>query len=225
MTTVIKHVATGWNLHVRENTSDRGVVGDILDDKAYRFDPSKVSDGGVIIDIGGNIGLFSMYAKKLCPGARVIAYEPEPDNRRMIDLNFRENGFDGKIVVWPKAVSNKSGVTEILQREGNSRLVDTGTSPLVGVYTSCETVTLEEVLDENKIVVCDFLKMDCEWAEYLILDVPPEVMSRFINIALEYHPVAAPLFNEFVERLRRTHNVEIVGVPDSTGYMFATRKG
>jgi FkbM family methyltransferase len=220
-TTIFDHAATGWKIHIRENTSDRGVIGDILDDKVYRFDPAFVPDGGVILDVGANIGLFSLYAAKLCPSARVIAYEPEPDNFRLLSDNFAANGFAGRIAVWPKAISNKRGTTAIWSKQGNSRVQETGVTQLSGEWATCETVTLEDALAENRIDTVDFLKMDVEWSEYMILDVPPEVMRRLKRIALEYHPVPAGQFEDFLNRLRVTHDIEVFGAPTVTGYIYA----
>ena len=50
------------------------------------------------------------------------------------------------------------------------------------------TVTLASVMDENKITTIDFLKLDCEGAEYPILyGTPVEVLEKIAAMAIETH--------------------------------------
>jgi|ERR1700722_2739561 len=224
-TITFKHPGSGFTFHIRENTSDRWVIDDVFDQQVYKFSPDMVSDGGVILDVGGNIGAFSMYAAKLCPSARVIAYEPEPENMVLFLRNIRDNGFevDGNITVWNKAVSNERGMGKILGNFGSSRLLATGHEGLQGDYADCQTVTLADVFEDNQIFVCDFFKCDCEWSEYLIFDTTPEILCRIKRIAMEYHPVTKDEFTAFAERLARTHNVDASPWREKcTGYLSAT---
>jgi len=46
-------------------------------------------EGGTFVDVGANVGGYSVRACKL--GAKVIAIEPDPDNCRVIDLNMELN--------------------------------------------------------------------------------------------------------------------------------------
>ncbi len=51
-----------------------------------------------------------------------------------------------------------------------------------------ETLPLDDVFDQNKIEVCDLLKIDCEGAEYAILPaISTSTYRRIRYIAMEYH--------------------------------------
>ena len=79
--------------------------------------------------------------------------------------------------------------------------------------------TLQQIFDRHGITRCDFLKMNCEGAEYEILyRTPPEYLRRVERIALEYHAV------EDKTRLARglaaflvAHGIEIFEFTDFVG--------
>ena len=65
-----------------------------------------------IIDIGANTGVFSLVAGAVNPTAKIIAFEPLPDNYNKLQANVRLNNFN--IVAHRIAISNQSGETTIL---------------------------------------------------------------------------------------------------------------
>jgi len=53
---------------------------------------------------------------------------------------------------------------------------------------SVPSVTLRDIFEEHRIRRCDFLKIDCEGAEYDILySSSPDVLERVDQIAMEVH--------------------------------------
>ena len=51
-----------------------------------------------------------------------------------------------------------------------------------------QSISLQRILDENKISSCKLLKLDCEGAEYEIIDsLPIEYFNKIENIVIEYH--------------------------------------
>ncbi len=53
---------------------------------------------------------------------------------------------------------------------------------------SVSCVTLQDIFNDNHIEKCDFLKMDCEGAEYEILySCPADILERISRIAMEVH--------------------------------------
>lgn len=60
-----------------------------------------------IFDVGTNIGLYSLTAKRSNPSAQVIGFEPSNDSFKKMEKNRQINDFD--IVVEKVALSNKNG--------------------------------------------------------------------------------------------------------------------
>ena len=57
-------------------------------------------------------------------------------------------------------------------------------------FIKVDVITLEDIFVMNRIQKCDFLKMDCEGAEYgIIFNTSPKYLRRIRKISLEHHPV------------------------------------
>src|SRR5688572_26717732 len=61
-----------------------------------------------IVDVGANAGSFAVYAAQSCPGARILCYEPEPQNFLRLRQNLRVNGLDGRVAAFQSAVGSSS---------------------------------------------------------------------------------------------------------------------
>jgi FkbM family methyltransferase len=70
-----------------------------------------LSDVDVVINVGANIGYYCCLAAK--EGKHVVAFEPMPQNLRYLLRNIQANDWAESIEVFPLALSNKVGVTEI----------------------------------------------------------------------------------------------------------------
>src|SRR3972149_3504792 len=62
----------------------------------------------VVVDVGAHIGDFSLFMAHKIPGARILAYEPEPENFALLLENIQANLFE-QIVPFRQAISDKSG--------------------------------------------------------------------------------------------------------------------
>ncbi len=55
-------------------------------------------------------------------------------------------------------------------------------------YLDVDFVSLADVLEGNRIISCDLLKMNCEGAEFsIILETPKHYLKNINKIAMEYH--------------------------------------
>jgi len=147
----------------------------------------------VIVDVGAHIGDFTLFVAAKIPGAKIYAYEPDPENAALLWENITANGFGTRIVPSMKAISDRSGEKMKLFRhtdnlgmhtqfpEGKSGTYD-------GTFVEADTVSLEDAFEQNAIDSCDLLKMDCEGGEYpILLNAPAHVLARIRRISLEYH--------------------------------------
>ena len=139
-----------------------------------------------VVDIGANMGTFAVYAALCCPSARVYCYEPIRENFEVLARNIRINGLDERVTATQRAVASASG----------SRVMSLGSSPLHSLVRGPESAerqsvsctTLSEIIENHKLHAIDLLKMNCEGAEYEILEsCPAPELRRVIRIRLEYH--------------------------------------
>ena len=90
-----------------------------------------------------------------------------------------------------------------------------------------ECVTLENIFDENHIVSCDLLKLDCEGAEYdILINANKEIFDKIKLISLEYHNIINHDGHE-LKKFLETVGFVVKLVPDSHnnkyGFIYAQK--
>lgn len=183
---LIYKLNNGWSLIVPKGKKNRTALitlKEIFIDKVYDI---KIKDARVILDIGANIGIYSLYALFNNKMAKIYAFEPEEDNFNQIKDNVKINNVQGKIVPFKLAISNKSGIISFFKDPQTSR----GHSMFFhkGEETKVEAIKLEDIFLKLKIDKCDILKIDIEGAEYDVLyNCPDEILKKIKCIMVEYH--------------------------------------
>ena len=83
------------------------------------------------------------------------------------------------------AVSKNSGRLDLfLNNDQSAHSIFSKSSESISV----ESTSLQKIFEENKISSCKLLKLDCEGAEYEIIDsLPSEYLDKIQNIVMEYH--------------------------------------
>lgn len=158
---------------------------------------SPLDDNPVIVDIGANAGYFSLFAAACFPEAIILSFEPIPLNFKLLAHNLLLNN-KASIRSFQMAVSGEPG--EVAMTYDDRDVVSTsatitkdGFEQNQGKTIKVQCTSLKDILDNNELAGCDFLKMDCEGAEYDILyKCPPEILARFKQMAIEVHGGSQP---------------------------------
>ncbi|SRR5579871_2879743 len=160
--------------HSSEGGQTTDFIGIFLDDIYYLdlIDPMSIR---AVVDVGANIGLFSVAARRCFPEAKIHAYEPNSALMPLLSKNAHTWQFDCR----NEAVSMTSGVGR-LRLEKDSRM---------SVLDPCGTVemrvtAIHDVIDRIGGVV-DLLKLDCEGEEWSILEAG--ISRRVRYLTMEYH--------------------------------------
>ena len=139
-----------------------------------------------IVDCGANLGMSILFFKRLYPGCRVLAFEPDPGIFSLLQRNVELNGFEGVVLV-NKALSNKEGVVQFYSDPGGP---GTGLGSLVSKRSSSlsidvPSVRLSDYIDEP----VDLLKIDVEGAEPQVIAelVESDKIGYIRQMAIEYH--------------------------------------
>jgi FkbM family methyltransferase len=176
--------------------------GSLLFDDCYRLGqlPRTVR---TVLDVGANVGLFSVTARHFFPNATIHAYEPNPS----IEPYLRRNCEQISVSCHSEALGLQAGRVQLDFRENSlhsvSREVSQGDIPQTG---------FREALDRLGEQV-DLVKLDCEGAEWLLFE--DSVSWRRVRfLTMEYHLWAKPgaTLDELKDRLGRLgfdcHNIE-----------------
>jgi len=152
--------------YIRRNTSDFKNLHQIFVTQEYQFLTPKLSS---MLDLGGYIGLASLYAISVCSLQSVHIVEPDPDNFKILQLNTRpyHNIHCFNAAVWP----HKTVLSLLEQRGGEwgSIYVDNAENPLappVKTYTPFELI--DHIHDKSSL----FIKIDIEGSEKQLFSDP-----------------------------------------------------
>lgn len=138
-----------------------------------------------IVDVGGHIGSFSVYAGSRARRGRVFTFEPNASSYTQLVKNLQANGL-GHVVAAHQAVGRASETRTLYSAKLNSAENNFYRGGTNSEEVAC--TTLEEIFRKHKIERCDFLKVDCEGAEYEIFtSTPQDVLAKVRRIGIEAH--------------------------------------
>jgi len=183
------HLRSGTRFLCRSGTNDRAIIREIWTLDPYLIKKVVLRGQANIIDLGANIGGFSVLAAVTHPNAVIYSYEPLPESYGLLVRNAAINGCLN-IRAYNLAVSGVPGDSLLCysaNRPGDSALLgESMDSGRARVKVRC--VTFEQIITENKIDVIDFLKIDIEGSEYNVLEsLRPQLLSRVSYFAAECH--------------------------------------
>lgn len=140
-----------------------------------------------ILDIGANIGLFSLYASDFAK--KIYAFEPAKEHVETMAAMLEFNGLTDKVIIVPRAISDKDG-TATFHHSKNQTMYSL--SPLVNDNQEVEevqTMTIETAFDELKLDHVDFMKLDIEGAESEVVCGKPfeNVSKKIDSMVVEWH--------------------------------------
>jgi FkbM family methyltransferase len=135
-----------------------------------------LSPGQVMIDVGANIGYFSMVgARAVGAQGRVVAFEPAAGVRDALQKNLRLNAI-GNVEVRDEALAARSGTIEFFTGPEH----DTGLASLRELPGSARTlvkqVRFDEIWQSDKPVT--LIKIDVEGAETAVLEGMERCLAR-----------------------------------------------
>jgi FkbM family methyltransferase len=175
-----------------------------------------VPAGGVVWDIGANIGFFTLIAARLVDGGKVVAFEPLPANLEAIRRNVALNGL-GNVEIIDVALSDTEGTAD-LQLHSQKTWAKLDTSSDTGFQQGLQATAHLEVqvstIDRQlqRLPAPDLVKIDIEGAEVAALRGATVLLTEHRpTIICEFHGT-----NEAVSELLESHGytLQTVETPD-----------
>lgn len=128
-----------------------------------------LAPGDVFVDVGANIGYFSVLAASLVGEAgAVFAFEPDPRNYRLLEANAARNGLQHRITAIAAALSDAPGEGRLYLSEDNlgDHRVYAGEErrdsvPIV-LQRGCDALA-------GRLRRLDLLKVDTQGSEYQVI--------------------------------------------------------
>ncbi|MBI1920689.1 MAG: FkbM family methyltransferase [Geobacter sp.] len=170
-------------------------IAEIFDYDCYQLkDVALTGNNSIIIDIGANIGVFSILMSKLCSG-KILSYEPSKNNCEMFKRNIDINNVNN-IEIFDSAVGTVDGEVEMSMNPDESvscRIKNDGGNSSDGEASfRVNSVRFDSILKKYSDFTVELIKIDCEGGEYDIIDQLTGDNSRNIrNITFEVHDAGA----------------------------------
>ena len=138
-----------------------------------------IGPGSIVLDVGANIGLYTLEAAKAVGATgRVIAIEASPGHISTIGKSVGLNGFQNVDII-SSAVGDVEGMTTLTLPEGANHGMFTLGSVAGSVTMRVNVKRIDDILDEQKVLSVDFIKMDIEGSELVALKGATQTLKRF----------------------------------------------
>jgi FkbM family methyltransferase len=175
----------------------------------------ELRENDTVMDIGGNIGMFVLWAAPQVPRGWIVSVEPNPASIGCLKLNIEQNRLSNVTTIQAAAGSD-GGTMELIYHPGFeamaydakvfapwfyrqtavARLVrwlfegsanwKTPTEPARRIIAPL--MSLERMMDDHQLPVVNYLKLDCEGSEFEIMrSISSACWSRIERAAIEYH--------------------------------------
>jgi FkbM family methyltransferase len=193
----------------------RGCMSDNYEPNESAYLKSKVQEGHEVLDIGANIGWFTLLASKLAgPRGKVHSFEPRPDTSRMLQKTITMNKLEDRVTICQTALSDVNGELHInwgrnTDNPGGSFVsrCDLGSSGYE--QATVRASRLDDLLPE---AAPDVIKIDVEGAE-------PMVMRGALNAIRRKKPaILSELHPQQLSRVSGTTPAEYIKQMEAEGY-------
>lgn len=167
----------GWDLDYLDAPSLWSCI-DVLVDKGWNDFTCDRPDP-YILDLGANVGISALHYKRRHPGARIVAFEPDPQVARVLRRNLQANGAADVSVIEAGVWIQSGEMPLLLEGADGSRLQPGGGQGTALV----KTVALDAFL----VRPVDLLKVDIEGAEYDVIQQLGRKLKLVRNLVIECH--------------------------------------
>jgi len=141
----------------------------------------KLEKNSVFLDVGANLGFYSLFAGKKCPNGLVISIELDKDYYEKILENLKINNFEN-IKCINCAISDVDGSKIKLFKAMNPTIFGDGDN-----FSFVESRTLDSIISEFQLIQIDWMKIDVESAEVMVLKGAKKTLEITKNLILEIH--------------------------------------
>ena len=221
---VIFETKTGLNIKIRVNSTDLMALTHVWMIQEYSNSGFDINDSDIVIDIGAHIGLFALFASQFCKQGKIFCFEPIKENYELLVENINSNKIKN-IIPFNFAVSKESDSVKIFINDdysGHSMFLETNNFVIV------KSKSILDIFSENNIQECNFLKLDCEGAEYDIINsLPSDFLNKIKKSVIEYHlaDTHPKLLEQLIKKLRKySFIVNTRPLFSDIGFLFANKK-
>jgi len=184
---------TQWNgkpIYYRPGTSDCRIISEILFVPRCEYHVPRDLKPKIIVDLGANIGIASIYFAHQFPDSEIFAFEPEEENFLLLEKNIQscENAR-----AFPVGLGNEDEVKEVYFSDNPNNYGGFSFFPAGSNTSMKKKVQVKKASDyfrEIGISRVDLMKIDTEGSEFeIITDLDPNMLKEIEWIVGELHGI------------------------------------
>jgi FkbM family methyltransferase len=167
---------------------------------------SRVRDGDVFLDVGSNLGLFTVFAAKVVgPGGTVVAFEPQTSAHNRLAENIRLNDLQN-VKLFKLALSDTRATRKLILGDAGGFSPTAHLADESGPSEVVKTAEYDWLVANESLPIPNVVKMDIEGHEFAALKGMRATLSNPLCTALfcEVHPSALP------KDVSREHVIELI---------------
>lgn len=200
-------------------------------DRQYEAFGIPIQNDWVVLDVGAGIGDFAVMVAREHPAAQVYAFEPFVDSFVLLESNAKLNDLSN-IIACPVAIGAKTGELALATTGASVQHTTTGSTRQGSAVRELrvQSISLDDLFTgAGAIAKCDFMKMDCEGAEYdIFFNASAATLAKIDRICMEYHDELTPHNHAELAQFFQSHGymvkTERNPVHGYIGLMYAERK-
>lgn len=137
-----------------------------------------VSPGDIVLDVGANIGYYSVILSKIVGDhGRVICFEPTDHYSKVLEMNIISNSLEN-VEIIKVGLSNKRQELDIHIGRSSATLHVPGNQKLLS-YEKIKLISLDDFAKEYHLEKIDFIKIDVDGHEPLFLEGAWKTLEKF----------------------------------------------
>lgn len=160
--------------------------------ETFQWISRSLKPGQVFLDIGANIGVFSLYAA-LFEDIKVVALEPSSESFATLNANIRLNGLEKKIDTYCMGASNKTKLTKLFMKDSSSGSSHNSVEKLENQFGSYKAkdqqaiiaIKLDDLVGLEGSLKPDHIKIDVDGNEPEIIQGGKEVLKNTQSVLIE----------------------------------------
>jgi len=198
-----KNILKYWGLRLGHPLSadDATILKEIFCNRIYG-DNFPFYQNVNILDIGAHKGFFSLFALlNTDVNSKIIALEPAERNYQILKKNIQVNNAKNILTLQKGIAKSRGRLNLILTDEPNHSIYESYTTIIkkkVKKLVEIETIAIADIFLDFHLDRVDFIKMDCEGAEYeAIFSTPPEVLAQINTFSIEFHDLKDSHLNSY----------------------------
>ena len=191
-----------------------GIAFGVLETSVQEALIRHLAPGGVLYDIGANVGFFSLLGARLAgPEGHVYALDPAPDNAAAIRHNAALNGLHNVSVIAKAAsAAPGTGQLQVVDDQSWSKLAEYGEHPLTEQILNVELVAVDDLVAAGEARPPTVVKIDVEGAELAVLEGMRATIDAYRPaIICELHDTHREFLAAMAARGYRVINLEGTG--------------